>query len=126
MVRIYGYLFSTRSHLRLNLWVYSILSSFKSPFTRPMSTSIFLFLSSYYYRILGSHYALAPLEVSLDVYKPSKLMLDKFFFSIVATASLSLIPSFRLDPFLYSHKSNTTYAFLQHLSCMMTIYVLFK
>jgi hypothetical protein len=52
------------SYSKLNLWVYLILSSlFLLPL--PMSTSVFLFFSSYYYRTLKFHYTLVPLEVSV-------------------------------------------------------------
>jgi hypothetical protein len=48
-----------------------------------MLTLVFLCLSSYYYHILGSHYALVPLEVSIDMSKPSQSVLDKLLFLIM-------------------------------------------
>jgi hypothetical protein len=50
------------SDSRLNLWVYSILSSLLL-LPLPMSILVFLFLSSHCYSVLGSHYLLVPLEV---------------------------------------------------------------
>jgi hypothetical protein len=49
------------SYSRLNLWVYSTISSlFLLPIT--MSTSVFSCLSSHCYCALGYHYALVPLK----------------------------------------------------------------
>jgi hypothetical protein len=110
-------------------WIFGYIASFqvKSHFTVSSHVNlIFLFLSSYYYRTLGSHYILAPLEVSvghvqtistdvgqtfLQLVLPLAYDVGQAFLQLVLPLAYHVYHHFRLDPFLYGqhniHNSTT-------------------
>jgi hypothetical protein len=64
----------------LNLWVYPIL---QVVFYCLFQTSVFLFLSFYCYRVLGSHYALAPLKVFVGYDQTISTNFEQAFLQLV-------------------------------------------
>jgi hypothetical protein len=99
----------------------TICHHFHSPFivSSTISTLSFSCLSSYCYYILVSYYTL--MSAGHRSTCPNHLnRCWTSFFPIGVTPSLSRILSFRTRPFLYSHNSNATYVFPQHI-CMLNM-----
>jgi hypothetical protein len=76
-----------------------------------MSTWVFPYISFYCYRALGLHYTLVPLEVSVAHVQTISIGVGQAFYSFI------------LNPFLYGHKLNATYAFPQHLSAKHVVFL---
>jgi hypothetical protein len=95
----------------LSLWVYHILSLFTAS---SMSTLVFLFPFSHCYHALGSHYALASLEVFVENVQTISTHVGQVFLQLVLLLAYHVYHHFGLNP-LYGHKSNATYASLQRL-----------
>jgi hypothetical protein len=92
------------TYSRLNLWLYPILSSVPL-LPLSMLTLIFLFLSSHYYRILGSHYTLTPLEVLVGHVQIILTDVGQTFLQLVLSLAYHVYHYSGFDPFLYVHKS---------------------
>jgi hypothetical protein len=91
-----------------------VFHHFKSPFiVFFMSTLFFSCLSFSRYRSLGSHYALMSMEFSIGC---SNHLNHKLFFQLVLLLAYNVYHCSKLDSFLYGHKFNVAYTFLQHLS----------
>jgi hypothetical protein len=78
-----------------------------------MSNLFFIFLFSHCYHTLGCHYTLAPLEVFVGYVQTISINVGQAFLQLVLPLAYIVYHYFRLDPFLYGHKSNKTDAFPQ-------------
>jgi hypothetical protein len=76
-----------------------------------MSSSVFLFLSSHYYRALASDYALAPLKVSVEHVQSISTNVGQVFLQMVLPLAYYLYHHFGFDS-LYGHKSNAIYVLI--------------
>jgi hypothetical protein len=88
-----------------------------------VSTSVFLDLFFHYYRALGFHYALVPIDVSVGHAQTISIGVGQAFLELVPPLAYHVYHLSRLDQFLYDHKSNATYVFLQHLSIEHVIFI---
>jgi hypothetical protein len=66
---------------------------------------------------------LVPLEVSIRNIKTISPGIGQAFLQLVLTLAYHVYHHLGLDPFLYGHKSNATYAFSQHLSSEQVIFL---
>jgi hypothetical protein len=80
-----------------------------------MSILVFSNLSFHYYRVLRSHCALVPLEVSIGHVQTITTDVGQAFLQLVLHLAYHVHHLSGLDPFLSGHRSNTTYTFPQHL-----------
>jgi hypothetical protein len=84
-----------------------------------MSTLLFLCLPSYCYHVLGSHYALG----SVGHVQTILAGVGQAFLQLVLTLAYHIYHHSKLNLFLYGHKSNATYTFLQHLSIECHLFI---
>jgi hypothetical protein len=72
------------------------------------------------HRALGTRYVSVPLEVSIEHVQTSSTVVGKGFFQLMLPLPYHIYHRSGPNPFLYGHKSNATYVFLQQLLFKMS------